>query len=57
MSILPVSIFEQSSEKVIEFYRTCIPDGFELSYKCWNLSLGVLQEEWVFLTADLSLQP
>jgi hypothetical protein len=34
-----------------------ITDGCEVPYKCWELNLGSLKEQPVFLTVEASLSP
>ena len=36
---------------------TGVTDSCELPYRCWELSLGSLQDQQVLLTAEQSLQP
>ena len=46
----------QRSEKGVGSSGTGVTDGCEPPCKCWELNLGPLQEQQVFLTTKLSLE-
>ncbi|EGV94250.1 hypothetical protein I79_019941 [Cricetulus griseus] len=44
-------------EKGIRSPRTGVTDGCKLTCECWNCCLEPLEDQPVFLTAELLLQP
>lgn len=56
MNVLPASCVSMMPLEDVGSSGTGVTDGCELPCKCWELNLGPLLEEPVFLTSSLQLQ-
>lgn len=52
-----VGIFPWRPEEDIRYPRVGVTGGRELPCGCWQPGLGLLQEQQVIVTAEMSLQP